>query len=197
MKHRMFLPLTLLLVGCSAAPPIRVQQAAPEAPHSRVRFVTETVVGELFTYEDRLCNVGEQKLLDLHPGGAWRRLKQQHLGMPLWDFPHQDGPQELYVPAGKSFYGVFEGYLDIGIATTYCNSPIGFLPEAGKDYEVRFTWSPACGSSVAEIVTDANGQARRVPAQQLELPGDCCGRRRPKLFARIQDTCEIDKSDTR
>ena len=159
--------LALALAGCAAQPYEEPQSGA----RARVRFSTDTTNPTLLQqYDDNACRTGEREVT---------RMRGGVLGA-------SDAARELYVAAGKPFYGLFIGSdqrtasrdATMGQTTTLleqCGVPFAFTFEAGADYEVAFRRAH-CRVEISRIQRDAAGKTARVAQSTAPMDGMACSK---------------------
>ena len=127
---------TVLLAGCRSYS--YVEPTGED--RARVRFVTTSSesVAILWAYDDEQCH-GQREMMRLR-NGPLVRSPEKRLGMPLWDF-NQYAAKEVYMTAGRPFYGIFytgavSGVLTPFQETRYTVEAFQIRFEANKDYEI-------------------------------------------------------------
>jgi hypothetical protein len=159
--------LLLALAGCAAPS----YEEPLDGPRARARFSTDTTnQAVLQQYGDNACRAGESEVTRLRGGVP---------GV-------SDAVRELYVVAGKPFYGLFIGSdqrtasrdAAFGQTTTLleqCGVPFSFTFEPGADYEVAFRRA-ACRVEIWRIQRDAAGKTLRAAQSPAPMDGAACGR---------------------
>ena len=119
---------------------------------ARVRFVTDTTgVTVLRTYEGDDCAGTEKEWMRLKRGVMYTSSVTR-LGMPLWDY-EEKAAKEVYVASAKPLNAIFWGTLYEGRWHYQCGVPITANFDAGKDYEIKYSWHPSmCRAVLYEIV---------------------------------------------
>ncbi len=127
-------------------PPMPV---APTGPHARLRLATDANWPVyLYSYGDAACRSGERELARI-----------QHAGL----YP------EVTVEAGKPVHGLFDGQGMDADATQRCGVAWTYSFEAGKTYEVFFSWpDKTCHVAIYELRPEP--QKKQIVQRFIERP---------------------------
>lgn len=152
--------LALLLgLGACSLPPIK--EPASDVPRARLRILADTNHVEAMASPASDCwglwpAVPKGSGTILGAGHSPMAFENRSLGMPNPERIGKNRFAEIYVPSGKYFSIDFDSWS--GIAT--CDLAGRFIPEAGKDYEIKF-WmdSGMCIMSLAVKMGPGSGMA--------------------------------------
>lgn len=152
MKKRLILPTLAALLAACGTPPKSEPPPVPPPPagaQARLRLATDANWPvRLYTYADAACRSGEREVARI-----------QHAGL----YP------EVLVEAGKPVHGLFDGDGKDSDPTQRCGVAWNHSFEAGKTYEVFFSWpDKSCEVAIYELRPEP--QKKQIVQRFIERP---------------------------